>query len=320
MSEASPAASKTEAWWRRLTPFVLALGLLTWLLLSVDLEQVGKAIVVAPKFELLGFAFAFMITLLAADAWATSRVYARAVCPVKFQELFVLRGASYLPSIVSHHVGQGWLTYFLAKVYDARLWRVAGATLIVYITNFACLVGIGLAALPFNAGRLAWMAPALGVCVAGGCGYLVVLAVRPKWLAEHQLLGPLFGLGVAGHLATTLERLPHVLILFFGSWVPFLLFRIDVPFTDALALVPPMMFVAALPLTPQGVGTRDALATYLLASYAPAGSDGAARVVACTLSWAACITIVQLVISPLLMRRAYRLLKASEGAVSTRSP
>jgi hypothetical protein len=294
-------------------PFVLGAGLLAWVLLSVDRGAVLSAMRHAPKLPLFALAFVFVLAILSADSWATAQVYSRTVCPVRYRELWVIRGASYLPSIVNHHVGQGWLTYFLAKVYDARLWRVAGATLIVYITTFACLVGIGLVALPFNSGRLTWMGPLLGGCVVAGLAFLGVLHAKPRWLAERQLFAPLFELGVAGHLRLLLSRLSHVSVLFFGTWLPFQLFGVDIPLSDALALVPPMMFVAALPLTPQGVGTRDALATYLFSTYAAPGVDGAAVVVATTLSWVTALTLVQLVISPPLMRRAYRLLRDAAG-------
>jgi hypothetical protein len=310
MSESGPTPRiKKEPLWRRLLPFVLAALLLTWILTSVELNAVAAAVDRAPKLQLFGLAFVFVLSILTADSWATSRVYARTVCPVSFRELWVIRGASYLPSIANHHVGQGWLTYFLAKVYDARLWRVAGATLVVYITTFGCLVGIGLIALPWNSDRVLWMAPLLGLCCVAGAGYLVVLRSKPRWLTERPLLQPLFELGIAGHLRITAERLPHVSILFFGSWLPFRLFDIALPLSHALALVPPMMFISALPLTPQGVGTRDAMATYLFASYAAAGTDGPAQVVASTLSWVTALTLVQLIISPPLMRQAYRLLR-----------
>lgn len=320
MSSLGVTPPRKEPLWRRLMPFLLAAALLAWVLLGVDIAAVGNAMEQAPKLPLFALAFVFVLSILTTDSWATTQVYSTTVCPVRYRELWVIRGASYLPSIVNHHVGQGWLTYFLAKVYDARLWRVAGATLVVYITTFACLVGIGLVALPLNSERLTWMGPLLGGCVVAGLAFLAVLHAKPRWLSERQLLAPLFELGIAGHFKLLASRLTHVSVLFFGSWLPFRLFGIDIPLTDALALVPPMMFVAALPLTPQGVGTRDALATYLFSSYAAPGVDGTAVVVATTLSWVTALTLVQLIISPPLMRRAYQLLKhASDRAAAERN-
>jgi len=308
MSAATAVSTPEPPLWRRAAPFVVATLLVTWVLSRVDLERFAQVLSGAPFLPLLAFAAVWNLALLAADAFATVLVYRSTVCPVGFWPLFVIRGASYLPSLVNHHVGQGWLTYFLSKVYKAQLWRVAGATLVVYITTFGCLVGFGLAALPFNTDRLTWMGPLLAGSVAAGLLYLLVLRVRPTWLCRRPLLAPLFELGAVGHFRALLARAPHVLILFIGTWAPLDAFGVVLPWSDALALIPPVMFVAALPITPQGIGTRDALSVYLFAEFATGPGDGAARVAASTLSWALALTLVQLIFSPFLMRRAYAML------------
>ena len=215
MTSPGAAPGNQEPLWRRMMPFVFGAALLAWVLARVDIDAVLSAMRQAPKLPLFTLAFVFVLTILTTDSWATTQVYSRTVCPVRYKELWVIRGASYLPSLVNHHVGQGWLTYFLAKVYDARLWRVAGATLVVYITTFACLVGIGLVALPFNADRLTWMGPLLGGCVATGLMFLGVLHVRPSWLAERQLFAPLWSWLAAqlGFLAVRLGQLRSVELL-----------------------------------------------------------------------------------------------------------
>jgi hypothetical protein len=291
----------------RVWPLVLALVLVGWMLSRVDTSRVLEAMASVPKLPLVGMALGFVGALLLADTWATQQIYARTVCPVTWRELIVLRGASYLPSVLNYHLGQGWLTYFLSRVYGARLLHVAGATLIVYITTFACLVGIGLLALFFNGARLPWLVPTLAVCVSAGLGYLAVLAIKPRWLLRWPVLEPLFELGIVGHLRFALARVPHMIVLFLGTWLPFLLFGIDVPLRDALALVPPLLFVTGLPLTPQGIGTRDVLAASLFAAYAPE-SAGTERILAATLSWTTALSLGLLLVSPLFMRRAYRLL------------
>lgn len=296
--------------WRQAAPFVVAALLVWWVLSRLRLDLLRDALVGAPFLPLLAFAAVWNLVLLAADAYATAMVYRTTVCAVGFWPLFVIRGASYLPSLLNHHVGQGWLTYFFSKAYRAPLWRVTGATLVVYVTTFGCLVGFGVCALPFNTHRLAWMGPLLAACVSGGVAYLLVLQFGPVWLRHRPFLAPLFELGVAGHFRALVARAPHVIVLFFGTWVPLYAFGVALPWTDALALIPPVMFVSALPVTPQGVGTRDALSVYLFAEFAGgSAADGAARVAASTLSWALALTLVQLVSSPILMRRAFVLLR-----------
>lgn len=295
--------------WRRALPVAMAIALVAYVLSRIDFRAFLDALDPLSLVLLLVFAFVWNAALLTADAFATSRVYQRTVCPVRFSELWLIRGASYLPSLLNHHVGQGWVTYFLSKVYGASLWRVAGATLIVYASTFACLLAFALVSLPFGFDRFDWMMPALVSITAAGFLFLIVVAVRPRFLTRQALLGPLLEIGVRGHLWCALLRAPHMMVLFLGSWVPLLMFHVDVPFVDALGLVPPVLLVAALPITPQGVGTRDALSVHLFAAYAVGSKEeAAASVVASTLAWVVALVIVQVCFSPLLMKRAYRLL------------
>src|SRR6185503_12615342 len=132
------------------------------------------------------FATAITFSLLAADTFATVGIYRRIVCPISFRQLFVLRAASYLPSLLNHHVGQAWLTYFLAKVYRAPIWRVAGATLLTYATTLGCLLLFGVLAVPFNAERIPWLVPMLAAATALAFLYLGAIAAKPRFLREWQ--------------------------------------------------------------------------------------------------------------------------------------
>jgi hypothetical protein len=125
----------------------------------------------------------------------------------------------------------------------------------------------------------------------------------------------LFEAGVAGNLRALLFRLPHIVVLFLGMWVPFSLFGVHIPLSSALVCIPPLLLVGALPLTPQGVGTRDALALQLLSPFAPHDeAGGRAAVAAATLSWAVGLTLVHFFISPILMRSAQKLLALKEAS------
>lgn len=297
--------------WRRVLPFGTALALLAFVLFRLDFAAFWRAVSSTHYVLFFLFTFAFNAALLAADVLATQWVYRRLVCPLRYGELFVIRAASYLPSLLNHHVGQAWLTYFMSKVYRASLWRVAGATLLVYATTFGCVFLIGAASLPFNHGRVTWLAPTTLLIGAAGLGYMLVIALKPKVMRARQATAALVDTGVRGHLLALAYRLPHVAVLFIGTWVPFAFFGVSIPLTDALAYIPVVMLVTALPITPQGVGTRDLIALQLLAGYAPGTPEQqAAAIAATTLSWACALTLVQAGLSPLFMKRAQRMLAA----------
>lgn len=288
--------------WRRALPFVLALGLIAFVVGRLDLRAFARhlAAVNAPAFLL--FAAAFVFALLTADTFATVLVYRRSVAPIRFRDFWILRGASYLPSMLNHHVGQAFITYFLARRYGTPLARVAGATLLVYASWSGCVLGLGCLALWLNGQSLLWVAAVL----AAGVLYLVIIAVRPQRLAETRLLAPLFEAGVPGHLLALLSRIPHLVVLFLGTWIPFRFFGVDIPFTAAAAYIPILMVAVTLPLTPQGFGTRDVLAAALFARFAPGDTADArlAAVAAATTSMGVVISLVEALLGFTLLRFA----------------
>lgn len=312
---APPRVSDAPAW-RTWASVGLALALVGFVLSRLDFEAFRRALAGTNHVAFAAFAVVFNFALLTADALATTWLYRRTLAPVRLGELLVIRAASYLPALLNHHVGQGWLTYFVSRVYRASLARVAGVTLVVYATTFAAVVLVGVLALPLAGDSIPWLRPVVGALVVAGAGYLGVLAWRPPWLAERPALAPLFELGVGGQLLATATRTPHVLVQFAGVWVPLRLFGVEVPLGDALAYVPVVLLAVTLPLTPVGVGTRDVLCIELFAHHA-AGTPEAQRaaVAAATLSWVTALTLLQSGVSPLMLRMANRLLaRAPEGA------
>jgi uncharacterized membrane protein YbhN (UPF0104 family) len=106
-------------------------------------------------------------------------------------------------------------------------------------------------------------------------------------------------------------RLPHLAVLFLGTWLPFWFFDVRVPLGAAITYVPLLMVAVTLPLTPQGLGTRDALAYALFARYAGGATDAerAAAVVAATASTAVMLLVIEAVLGLALVRRVTRLLR-----------
>jgi len=298
--------------WRRLLPLVLAVGLTALLVSRLDLAAFVRHLRDVNYAGFLAFCWSFCLLLLAADSLATSFVYSRTVCPVRFRELFLIRGASYLPSMLNHHVGQAWLTWYMSRAYGAPLWRVAGATLLVYGTTFGCLFFLGGISLLVDGTAAPWLVPLLAVAGAGAVGYLVVIARKPAALTRRQVLAPLFEVGVSGHLLAFALRLPHVVVLLLGTWLPFRFFGVDIPPAAAFAYVPVLMVVSALPVTPQGVGTRDWFSLHYFSQYG-VGSEAEreAAVAATTLSFAVAISLFQAVLALVLMHRALRVLRRS---------
>jgi Lysylphosphatidylglycerol synthase TM region len=304
----APQAAAPTSWWRRALPFVVAVALIAFTLRRIDLHAFAEhlAAVNAPAFLL--FAGGFVLALLTADALATATVYRRTVAPVSFREFWVLRGASYLPSILNHHVGQAILTYYVSRRYGVSLARMAGGTLLVYASWMGCLLGAGSIAMVVVGWPL-WQ-PAL--VLGAGVVYLAIIAWRPARLSSVKLLAPLFEAGLAGHLVALLVRLPHFAVLFLGTWLPFLFFGVNIPLAAALTYVPILMVAVTLPITPQGVGTRALLAVTFFSRFAPGvtAEAQAAAIAASTTSFEVAFTLVEVLLGIILLRRAMPAMEA----------
>jgi Lysylphosphatidylglycerol synthase TM region len=282
-----------------------------WVIYQLDLAAFASAFSHINHAAYLAFMFIFVLVLLAADSAAIAHVYVRYVCPVRLGDVCVLRGGSYLASVVNYHAGQAWLTWFASRVYGAGLARVAGATLLNYATVFGSLALLAALAYPLGGHRIPWLGTTLLVLAGAALVYVIVLLCKPRWVTRIPGATVLFEAGVSGHLLALAWRLPHVVILFLGMWLPLSFFRISIPLADALAYVPILMLVGALPITPQGVGTRDVIALKLLAGYAPPNA-AAGTVAAATLCWAVSLTLIEVILAPMFLVFARRLFQRAE--------
>lgn len=299
--------------WRKAMPFAIGSAFVAFVLLRLDMDAFVAALERTNFPAFVAFTFAFAVSLLLTDSMATAHVYRKLVGPVSFRDYLTIRGASYLPSLINHHVGQAWITYYASKVYKAPLWRVAGATLVVYATVLGMVVAFSTLGLVLAPGRFSWLPYVIGALLIAAALYMLVLKSFPEFLRKRQVTAALADLGVAGHLSAFLWRIPHVCVLFVGSWIPFQFFGVSIPIEDAFTVVPPLMIIVALPLTPQGVGTRDAFAATVFAVYvSESAGDAAAVLAAATLSWAVLLSLVQIPISMLLLRPAQKLLEKAE--------
>ena len=161
-----PPTADARPFFRRASPFVLAIGLIAFVVHRIDLHAFARhlAEVNAPAFLL--FSAVFLLALLTADAFATAAVYRRARAPVTFREIWILRGASYLPSVLNHHVGQAFVTYYLSRAHAISLARMAGATLLVYVSWAGSLLGVACVALFVTGQSYLWIAAVLGAGLA----------------------------------------------------------------------------------------------------------------------------------------------------------
>jgi uncharacterized membrane protein YbhN (UPF0104 family) len=194
-----------------------------------------------------------------------------------YRDVFLVRGASALLSLLSYGAGQGGVMYFLYRRHGISVAAGASAVLLATAASMAVLallsgLGILAGAIPDRPEirAVAWAA------LAAVPAYVGLVAARPRFLLRHQLFRALFAVRPAALVRVLGARVLHLGVLITGHWLVMRLFGIAVPPAAALLRLPAMFMVAALPISPAGLGTTQAAAITLFSSHAVA-PDQAAR-------------------------------------------
>jgi Lysylphosphatidylglycerol synthase TM region len=267
------------AWdrFRQWLPWLAAVALLTWLTSRVPVDALRAALRHGSYLPLALYVLFETLAILPLDVFATREALSIVAVRRGFSELFLLRGATYLLGLLSYVAGQGGVGVYLARS-GVRASRAAGAMLFLMISNGIVLVVIAalglLADLPVD--RRDLLLGLIFGALAGIVVYMAVIAARPRWLAGRPAFAPLFEAGVGGHLRAAAARLPHLLLMAALQWGAYLVWGIPIPFWRSLALMTVVLLVAALPITPSGLGTSQVLQVLFFSPWA-AGADAAAR-------------------------------------------
>lgn len=194
-----------------------------------------------------------------------------------YRDVFLVRGASALLSLLSYGAGQGGVMYFLYRRHGISV--AAGASAVLLATAASLVVLALISGLGILAGAIpdrpeiravAWAA------LAAVPAYVALVAAAPRFLHRHQLFRALFAVRPGALVRVLGARVLHLGVLITGHWVVMHLFGIAVPPAAALLRLPAMFMVAALPISPAGLGTTQAAAITLFSSHASA-ADQAGR-------------------------------------------
>jgi len=259
---------------RRLWPWLVGLAILAAIATRAPLADFRGAIGRGPHLELALVNVAINVAVLGSDSLATWLALIALGLRRPFRHVLVVRGATYLLFVVNYAVGQGGFGYYLYRSGVAAL-RATGITLFLIGTNFATLIVVTAVAWAIRGGGAAGTAMAwtlVGSCAAFAI-YLGIIARRPGFLARLDVLAPLFDAGLRGHGLAMVGRLPHMVVIVLGHWVAMRVWGFDVPFAVGATVMPAVVIVSVLPLSPAGLGTTQAAFVLFFRDYAPGATD-----------------------------------------------
>ncbi len=273
---AAPATPKPPrpAWRRvmaRLWPWLIALAILGALFTRIPRQALFHALKTGPWFSLGLYTWVQWLLVLTVDSFAIRVSLAITGFREPFSRLVLARGATYMLGLVNYALGQGALGVYLQRSGVTAL-RAAGTMLFLMTVNLGVLLVIaGLGLWAGGSTRTAYLnlAPlfyGLGLMMAL---YLAAVGWRPRFLQHNPVLAPMWQAGLRGHLGAAAARLPHLLLLVLAYWGALRLWGIPVPLAQGLAVVPVVLFVNAVPITPLGLGTTQAVLVLLFSPFVP---------------------------------------------------
>jgi uncharacterized membrane protein YbhN (UPF0104 family) len=260
---------KITAFFKYFFPWLLGLAILAILSCRIPLADLRQALARGPWLLLGIYVVAQVLVTLLADGYATRISLAVTGVDWRLGKVALTRGTTYLLGLVNYALGQGGIGYYLYRD-GIKADRVTGIVLFMFIINFGliCLLSAlgvlvqGLAHYPHLVSVAVWFLFLLTMV------YLTIIAAAPKKWREFRGLAPLWQAGISGHLTAAAGRLPHLGILVLGQWGALRLWGIALPLDQAFILIPLVLVIGALPLTPVGLGTTNAAQVIFFSPYA----------------------------------------------------
>jgi len=266
----------------RILPWLVTAGLLLLLFLRTSVNEVLGAARSSAGWT-LPVGLACVVALYIFDSFAMWRTFGWFLAKMSFSDVLLVRGATYLLAAINYNVGQGAIVYFVHRTAGTSIMRGAATVLLVMGTNVLALLFLATGGLAVAQGVPHAAKILVAVAWAGLALYVVLVAVRPRWL-DRPIFQVLLDSGFAGHLRALAVRIPHIASLVVFQYAMLHALHVDVPLVDALATLPIVFLVAVLPISVQGLGTTQAVMVFFYARYAPGNPKAAeAAVIAASL-------------------------------------
>lgn len=279
----SPPSPRWLALLRRWGPWLVGLAIVGAIAASVPFAKFGASLGHGPHAALAATELMITTLVLFTDSFSTWIGLRSLRIRWAFPRVMAVRGATFLLFLINYALGQGGFGYYLYRAGEPAL-RAVGATLFLIGTNLAALLvltfGVWAVADQRASNPAMWWTIVVGMMAFAA--YLVVIAVRPGWLARRGVFAALFDGGLGAHAIAIAGRVPHVIALVLAHWVAMRVWGFDVPLVAGIVFLPAVTLAAVMPISPAGLGTTQAAMLYFFRDYAPGATadDRAASLLA----------------------------------------
>jgi uncharacterized membrane protein YbhN (UPF0104 family) len=265
--------------WRHRALWLVTLGILAYLFATIPIAKVWDSLMGAAPWTIPVLAVGALVVYVA-DSFAVYKTLSWFAAPLTFREALVVRGAAYPLGMVNYAVGQGAFAYFLHERKNVPLARSGATTLLIMGINLVLLLLMASFGLAVSGPISPNLAPQLRITqllivlgYIGLFGYLMIIRLRPRVVAERPVFEVLLEAGLSGHLKALVARVPHILALVLYAHLYLVAFDVRVPPLQLLLFLPVAFLVAALPLPGQGLGTAQLITVAIFAPFGPGSPD-----------------------------------------------
>lgn len=213
------------------------------------------------------------------DALATGMTFRHFGTPITIRDSLFVRGATLVFDAVNAGLGQ-----LAIGVVMYRRGTPLGTTLttlvllnVVFILQLVCAAGIGLL-IGYNETSGVSSGVVL-VSIALSAAYLVVIALKPGFLARRKSFAQLFEAGIRGHAVAFAVRVPSMCVIFLTTFATFRCFGMNVPASALLVYVPAIILITSVPVSVQGIGPAQLAQVAFFAKFMQAPDERAAAAI-----------------------------------------
>lgn len=251
---------------RNLGAWLAALGLIWWLAHDIPLDQFSAVLSRANLWLFIPVTAFSVLFWFVGETFLYSRLFSYFHTRTTFREMMPANAAQEFLQVVNM-VAAGTALVFLVHRRKGVPWLKAGCTLLfqafVDFQVIAWMALIGTLLAPGAPLALAWYYPAAALAAMGLIAGLWMRG-RPssrlwRWLYERPSMAAFREARSSHYLRLTLIRAPIFAVHGVVLYLEMLAFGIRAPLTDVLAFVPVLMVLGTVPITPAGLGPRQAV-------------------------------------------------------------
>lgn len=269
-----PSRKRTPLW-KRVIPFLIAGGILTYLFLHLDMHQVFEALLGADVSLYVPWLVVFILASFLLDTQNLAAVINTFRHEISFRDALAIRGVTYLLMTIDYSLGLGALIYYMRHDLDIPVMRSTSIMLFFNtITQLTLVVMaiIGLLLLPTTSSLLKQFLILSTVFV--GSVTLFVFALKRLPSRGYLLRIKNLNLIKVFHEASWESYLTLIFWrgIYYWLFIGFFYgatraFYMNIPLIALVAYVPIILLIISMPITPCGFGTAQAAMIYLFKDY-----------------------------------------------------